>query len=148
MFDVPGIPSRILSKFVIGDTVGPDGQPCWIWTGAKRGPYGVALWNRKLEGVHRIMAFATEHEGDVDHLCSVPLCGRPSHLEPVTRSENLRRTRDRGRFNHYRWGATLCGRGLHPWPDSARSTRTGRYCIECRRVWKRAWRAAGKERKS
>lgn len=139
MLKVPGIPLRITQRFVVGETVGPDDQPCWIWTGARRGPYGVAYWNGRVEGVHRIMAGAADHDGDVDHLCSVQLCGRPSHLEAVTQQENLRRTRDRGRFSHYRWGAALCGNGLHPWPASARVKRGGqRYCIECRRERKRA----------
>lgn len=27
----------------------------------------------------------------LDHLCNVPLCVNPDHLEPVTLSENIRR---------------------------------------------------------
>ena len=28
---------------------------------------------------------------ELDHLCRVPACVRPTHLEPVTHAENLRR---------------------------------------------------------
>lgn len=69
---------------------------CWIWTGAAIGGYGAAHDGRGDEQfAHRISY--RDHVGpipdghEVDHLCYVPLCVNPSHLEAVTRAENIRR---------------------------------------------------------
>lgn len=70
--------------------------PCWIWQG-KKGRLGYAIIdrdNRRL-GVHRY--FYEEARGAIpdglhlDHLCRVPSCVNPDHLEPVTSAENSRR---------------------------------------------------------
>lgn len=72
----------------------PDG--CWIWTGARSTTgYGHTTIRGKYWGAHRLSYEA--HVGpipaglDLDHLCRVRECVRPDHLEPVTRSENVRR---------------------------------------------------------
>lgn len=74
---------------------------CWIWTGAKKGGgYGnvgvIRVDGTKGNaGLHRVVY---EHligpvpEGlELDHLCRNRACCNPDHLEPVTRSVNLRR---------------------------------------------------------
>jgi hypothetical protein len=67
------------------------GTRCHIWTGAT---------NNAGYGPHRriykqqVGDIPPKH--DLDHLCGVPICVRPDHLEPVTRSENNRRATARG----------------------------------------------------
>ena len=73
---------------------------CWMWTGArtqgKRRPsYGVVKLPTGRTGAHR--AVYAEVMGpipkglELDHLCRVPLCVNPAHLEPVTHRENILR---------------------------------------------------------
>ena len=67
---------------------------CWLWTGATASGYGL-FWDERQVRAHR-WAYESEvgpiPEGlQLDHLCRVPLCVRPDHLEPVTGAENMRR---------------------------------------------------------
>lgn len=74
--------------------------PCWIWKFAKdKHGYGVFA-NRTRVGKSRLAhresyLRATGQIPDLplDHLCQVPSCVRPEHLEPVTPGENVRRSR-------------------------------------------------------
>ena len=73
---------------------------CWLWTGGKTSPgYGVIWADGRLAPAHRVslMLVGTPAPDDleVDHLCCVPLCVRPDHLEPVTHAVNLQRAVDR-----------------------------------------------------
>ena len=71
---------------------------CWLWTGGQISTgYGIFNAHPPASPVlaHR---FAYEDvvgpipEGlHLDHLCRVPLCVNPTHLEPVTNAENVRR---------------------------------------------------------
>lgn len=70
--------------------------PCWIWQkGEASGGYGRLSVNRRTMPVHRYFyekEYGPVPEGkELDHLCRVRLCCRPTHVEPVTRAENLRR---------------------------------------------------------
>lgn len=78
------------------------GTACWIWQGAlnvgKSGKglaYGRMYDGEKLAYSHR--AFYERHIGPIpdglviDHLCRVPACVNPEHLEAVTYAENNRR---------------------------------------------------------
>lgn len=64
---------------------------CWLWTGGRTADgYGTMTFS-----AHR-MAFELARGPvpknlELDHICKVRLCVNPAHLEPVTRSENLRR---------------------------------------------------------
>lgn len=76
-----------------------DVDGCWLWVGAidKNTGYGRfhAGDGRRTVNAHRF-AYETfvgpiPPGLDLDHLCRVRACVRPSHLEPVTRRENLLR---------------------------------------------------------
>jgi hypothetical protein len=73
---------------------------CWIWTGAKNnhgyGQIGIKNYGKtKTVYVHRLLytAFFGKIDGkfELDHLCRVPACVNPNHLEPVTHRENTMR---------------------------------------------------------
>lgn len=71
-------------------------ETCWLWTAVKtQGGYGRVRVNGKLWLAHRYayeMEVGPVYPGLVlDHLCRQPSCVRPSHLEPVTHAENVRR---------------------------------------------------------
>jgi len=76
----------------------PDYAPhlgnCWIWTGSsnKDGHGHFFPERRTLAGAHRWLYEQTNGPVDpalhLDHLCRVPACVRPDHLEPVTPKEN------------------------------------------------------------
>jgi len=71
---------------------------CWIWQGTRdAGGYG-RRWSRtegRVQNAH--VVFWEEIHGsvpeglDLDHLCRNRACVNPDHMEPVTRSENIRR---------------------------------------------------------
>lgn len=80
---------------------------CWLWTGittkaagADRGKrkasrYGILYFDGRLYRAHRTMwELLRDQIPDgyvIDHLCGNTLCVNPSHLEPVTNKENIRR---------------------------------------------------------
>jgi hypothetical protein len=66
---------------------------CWLWTGAKHAlGYGQQRIDWRIVPAHRFsyeLLVGPIPEGlQIDHLCRVPSCVRPSHLEPVTHREN------------------------------------------------------------
>lgn len=80
---------RLLPKI---DTSGD----CWEWQGAvDPNGYGRFHIDGRMLGAHRVtyqMLVGEIPEGrDLDHLCRNRRCVRPSHLEPVSRYENLMR---------------------------------------------------------
>lgn len=87
---------------------------CWLWGKGKR--YGqIRTDDGGHVGVHR---FAYEllvgriPDGlEVDHLCFIPRCVNPAHLEAVTQEENTRRRRSRHRHT------TECPHG-HPYNEA------------------------------
>lgn len=71
-------------------------ETCWLWTGGTSGTgYGKYAIRRVSFRAHRLSW--EEENGPVpeglqlDHLCRVRLCVRPSHLEPVTGKVNVQR---------------------------------------------------------
>ncbi len=69
---------------------------CWLWPRSTNGDgYGKLYVGKKLILAHRYafeLLVGPIPEGmTLDHLCRNRLCVRPSHLEPVTIAENLRR---------------------------------------------------------
>lgn len=120
---------------------------CWIWTSSKSvGGYGLIRIGlkkeRRTKKVHRVAYeefIGPIPEGlDLDHLCRVRDCFNPSHLEPVTRSENLLRgdlSNNGGRLN---WIA--CPKGHAYTPDNTYIDPRGtRNCRACRRAASRRY---------
>jgi hypothetical protein len=69
---------------------------CLIWMGqCEHGGYGMVWFEGKKRLAHRVSYLL--HKGTIpegqtlDHLCRVPACINPDHLEPVTRRENTLR---------------------------------------------------------
>ena len=114
----------------------PTGE-CWEWIGAKtRNGYG----QLRIAGVphmaHRALFeyFVADIPAglDLDHLCRNRACVNPWHLEPVTRSVNLRRGTTARTHNTSK---TRCPQ-QHPYTESnTRITSKGsRSCRECERL--------------
>jgi hypothetical protein len=89
------------------DLPGTDG--CWVWRGrTTRDGYGrfdlaaggeMRAHRYAWQLIHGPLAdgLTLDHLVEPDGPCTSTLCVRPSHLEPVTRSENLRRRHARRR---------------------------------------------------
>lgn len=110
----------------------PDGE-CIIWTGAlQRNGYGYTRW--KVAGrwknvrVHRLMwetfVGPIPVDREIDHVCRVRRCVRPSHLRVVSHAENQRRMRN------CQSAKTACPRG-HLYDTF---TARGRSCSICTRA--------------
>ena len=126
--------SSFFSKLVYKDGRLP--TKCWWWTGAKNDKgYGQLFDFPKVKYAHRL---AYEHwRGPIpeglycDHLCFMPSCVNPFHLEPVTCSENLRRA------------YPTCKRGHDLSLAYVRKT-GARMCKECGKMRNRiAWKRLG-----
>lgn len=70
-------------------------EDCWLWQGATAKGYGYIWANGRLRQVHQVTyesVYGPVPEGlELDHLCRVPLCCRPDHLEAVTHLVNVQR---------------------------------------------------------
>lgn len=121
---------RAMGKFVPEPNSG-----CWLWDAAVDGKgYGEISAGRRGQSPLRAHRVIYEHlvgpipDGmDLDHLCRVPICVNPDHLEPVTRAENLRRGLKRQPGTHCQVG--------HIWADGALyiSPKGKRHCRICQR---------------
>jgi hypothetical protein len=110
---------------------------CWRWTGAKNslgyGNFGVG--GGRVVCAHRV-AYEFERgpipDGKVlDHLCRVPSCVNPSHLEAVTQQTNVLRGVGLPAIN----AAKQTCRVGH---EYVRKADGSRYCRECHRLYQRA----------
>lgn len=113
---------------------------CWIWTGeviSSRLPYGRFWLDGRRVLAHRI---AYEHfKGPIpgglvlDHLCRVPSCVNPDHLEVVTQRENTIRGTSMVASNvkktHCKNGHELSGDNLRL--ETTRHGHRGRVCRTC-----------------
>jgi len=141
---------RVLAK-VVDDAE----TSCWIFTGGVNSAgYGqISTSANSMATAHRIVF---EHfigpipDGmDLDHLCRVRRCVNPTHLEPVTRGENL------GRGNHpnmvtRRTGICQRGHDLSVVGVNIRvraSGTTKRSCAACARLHEVARNARRKARR-
>ncbi len=134
------VPDRIREKYTEDPETG-----CWIWTAAHHQlGYGVTFYDGRQQQVHRVLYMVLVGpipDGlELDHLCRVPACVNPAHLEPVTHAENVRRgispSAVRARSNECHQGHPLTGDNVYITPKGARSCRT---CSR-RRDRVRGWR--------
>ena len=102
---------------------------CWIWVGARNlKGYGHVTIKRKTFAVHRVMY--ENYKGpipegfQIDHLCRVPSCCNPDHLEAVTQRENLMRGKTKASANASK---TKCRYG-HEYSFNRNGSR---YCKKC-----------------
>ena len=132
------IEERFGSRYLIDDITG-----CWNWTGAvSNRSYGSIYRDGRMQKAHRVsyeLSCGPVPDGlDLDHICRNRLCVNPDHLEPVTRSENLRRSPLMDRHSK----KTHCIRGHEFTSENTRMRPNGhRVCKECMRAHIRAWRA-------
>lgn len=141
MMNLSSLPSWIERRIQI------NANGCWVWIGE-------IAWNgygqirRGSLSTSRIAHRAVwiELRGpipdglDLDHLCRNRPCVNPDHLEPVTRSENLRRSPLMG---WQRRAQTHCKQGHEFTPENTRrrSDRPGeRICKTCMVETTRRWR--------
>lgn len=113
----PALPMIERFMMKVAPEAGGHRDCCLIWTGATNDDdYGV--FNGEL--AHRwIYAHAVAPIDDglqLDHLCRVHQCVRPSHLEPVTNRENtLRGVRPSQLSLAHRPDQARCKSGRHVW---------------------------------
>lgn len=111
---------------------------CWIWKAARRGMkgtpahnYGAFRMRGKQMYAHRaaylLLVGEIEDGMTLDHLCRVPLCVNPGHLEPCTIRENqMRREAMR---THCKNGHEMTAENTY----TIANYPSRRYCKECRR---------------
>ena len=116
----------------LGYVVQEDG--CWEWTGAIKGNGYGNVWSASTGRVMPAHRFVYELERgpipeglDLDHLCRNRRCVRPDHLEPVTRSVNIRRGAQ--------CSGPSCKHGHVRSPENTSLAKNGsRSCLVCRRI--------------
>jgi len=127
----------------------PDLGPCWLWLGALSCGYGSFHLGAGSVFSHRLAyEWAVGPIPDdltIDHLCRNRACVNHSHMEPVSRGENVRRG-EAGEINRFRLsgrtrcivGHVLAGSNLYVSADGRR------HCRLCARRRARVYRARQK----
>lgn len=122
---------------------------CWLWMGARdrKSRYGRIHRNGRCDYTHRVFY---EHlvgpipDGlQLDHLCRIPSCCNPDHLEPVSCLVNVRRGM-RATKTHCKRGHELSGDNLYVFKSKKGTHRT---CKTCRDASRRRAQAAAAERR-
>ncbi len=112
---------------------------CWLWTGGKRGEYGIFNHDGGDTYAHRLsyaLAKGPIPDGlEINHLCFATLCVNPAHLEAIPKSENLSRAKRKPK--------TRCAQG-HPWVPENIGFNRWRYCLICSRVSKAKYKSRQK----
>lgn len=109
---------------------------CWNWTAALTGSgYGNFHLGDRNSVAHRLSYLWLVGEVpdglDLDHLCRNRKCVNPSHLEPVTRQENLLRGLT---IPAEHASKTHCPNGHEFNKENTYITNNARHCRKCRRL--------------
>lgn len=114
---------------------------CWLWTGnINHAGYGRFNYLGKRIMAHRVsyeLVVGPIPEGlQIDHLCRVRNCVNPSHLEPVTNAENVRRGISVPPFAVINRAKTYCPQN-HPYDEVNTEFRPSgrRRCRACSRAY-------------
>src|SRR5216683_4332976 len=121
---------------------------CWLWTASVISTgYGQIFTEAgKMMLAHRLsyeLHVGPIPEGlELDHLCRIPRCVNPAHLEPVTHCENVRRGESASTRNVRK---RHCPKG-HPYKGANLMMRKEgtRRCRECARLSSRAYHCTKK----
>ena len=135
-----GLPPEIASKILPNAVTG-----CWEWIGAKdsRG-YGNVKIGGRVRKAHRViyefLRGQVPPNYECDHLCRVPWCVNPDHVEVVAHAENVRRGAARWVPGARQRAKRRCPHG-HPYTKAntyVQPSTGGRACRICARERKRA----------
>lgn len=120
---------------------------CWVWLGnVDVHGYGCFWFNGKNVKAHRWMyeqVKASPGSLDIDHICSLPLCVNPDHLQAVTRGKNTQLTYQRGRsflIGNIHKRKTHCPANHEYSMLNTYHYRGERHCKTCKRERTRQWR--------
>ena len=115
---------------------------CWLWTAQTDNQgYGIVSFGGRSRKAHRVAWLMKvgplPDDLTIDHLCRVRRCVNPTHLEPVTNSENVLRGEGIMVRNSRK---THCIRGHEFTPENTRVDAKGRTCRSCQRLHTAAYR--------
>jgi len=118
-------------------------SPCWVWHGPRNHHGygrtcvpGLGKNVRIHRATYQLFVGPIPSGLEIDHLCRVRECCNPSHLEAVTRLENMRRAAA------LLVPATHCARGHEFTPENTyRNSSGGRGCRHCLKEWRKRRRA-------
>lgn len=122
---------------------------CWLWMGARdrKSRYGRLTKDSICGYTHRVfyeLLVGQIPEGlQLDHLCRVPACCNPDHLEPVTGLVNVRRGM-RATKTHCKRGHELDGDNVYVFVSKKGTHRT---CKTCRDAYAKRYREEASERR-
>lgn len=121
---------------------------CWLWTGSNNGVgYGEIRIKGKKFYTHRLSYEWSKGKipkgYQIDHLCRVPACCNPEHLEAVTPKVNV----NRGNTAKPHFIKTHCVNG-HEYAkfEYKRNDGKGRNCSECVRNASREYQRRKREK--
>ncbi len=138
--------TKIFSHITIQDTGYK--TECWVYYPHNLQKYGQIYWNKEHLLPHRLCyaLFVDKIPTHLvcDHLCRIPACCNPAHLEIVSSRENSLRGKgvfaDNARKTHCLRGHALVGDNVIY--NITISNTIGRSCRECRRLRKEKNRRA------
>ena len=132
-------------------------ETCWLWIGATNHLGYGQLWDvdtKRVDMAHRVSVRMSGREipdgWEVDHLCRIPSCVNPEHLEPVTHAVNMERAP--ASAIQFQRAKTHCPQGHEYTPDNIykKTNSSGgisRECRACKADAQRRYRAKKRARR-